>query len=124
MNDAALVGIVKGHGDFPDQNGALAMQERPHARRLAERLALDVGHRQVRDAIDLADVMNAADMGMVECCRRARLREEPLPNVRVGILIELRDLQRDGAVKLGIVGEVNAAHAALAQELDEPVTAK
>jgi hypothetical protein len=48
-----------------------------------ERLAVEMGHDQVVSAVDRADIVDAADVGMVECGNGARFTLEASPRVAV-----------------------------------------
>ena len=83
---------------------------------LQQRLALVEGHRD-KDlpAIDLADFVNGADIGVVERRRRPRLLDETLLGILVGREIRQQKLQHDRAIEIEVDGLVDRAHASLAE---------
>jgi hypothetical protein len=79
--------------------------------RLGQRLAFHALHYEVVDAILLADVVQRADVGMVEGGDGSCLAFEPLPVHR--IVGELReDLDGDSALEPCISRTVNLSHSA------------
>ena len=78
-------------------------------------------HDQIRAPIFFADVVNRADVGMVQ--RRGSLRLPPESFQRHAILRQLfgKKLQCDKAAKARVFGFVNDAHAAAAKLLNDPV---
>ena len=91
---------------------------------LRQRLALDVGHRQVVDAVDLPDVVDRAEVGVVEGRRGAGLAVEPLEDLRAVLGGEVGDLQGHPAIELGVMGQVDRPHAPLPQPLHDPIAAE
>jgi hypothetical protein len=90
---------------------------------LAEGLPLEVVHHEVPGTavVDLADVPDLHDVRVLERARRAALVDEPLDEHLV--LGEIRVEQLDGVARLQqpMLGEEHLPHAALAQELEQPV---
>ena len=81
--------------------------------------ALDVGHRDVLHAVDLAEIVNADDVLVRDLPRQQKLLLEAAFDVVCGVAI-LRclgadDLQRDGDVQFGIPRLIDRAHAANAE---------
>src|SRR2546427_12031169 len=76
------------------------------------------------DAVDLPDVIDAADVRMLNPGRDAGLAVEALDDVAVFVGAEVRHLEGDAAAELAVLGEIDGAHAALAQLADDAVTAK
>ena len=66
MNDPLLMRLVQGEGDLADQ--LQHHGDGPVGRRgpIVQRLALDVGHGQIGGVADGADVVDGADVGVVE----------------------------------------------------------
>ena len=107
---------------FVDRQPADALQQRRQI------LAVDVLHRQIKISVRLADVVDAADVGVCELTREAHLVAQP----RTRALIEshrLRvvsgfgwtreKLQRDWLPQLEIVGAVHFAHPAATESRDD-----
>src|SRR5439155_23894743 len=68
--------------------------------------------------------MDRDDVRMIESRRRAGLAFEPLSAIRVSREIRIQDLERDATLKLGVLGEIDLAHASLSEEFDDAVMAK
>ena len=81
---------------------------------LRERLALDVLHHQVIRA----DIVQRADVGMIERGDGARLALEAIVELARG------NLDRDGPVEARVGAEVHLAHAALADHRQNLVVTK
>jgi hypothetical protein len=69
----------------------------------------------------LVDLVNRADVGVVERGRRARLAQEAVEHRPVAGRLGGQELQGHGAVEDAVVGPVHDAHAPAAQLLDDPV---
>ena len=81
---------------------------------VAQRLALDVGHHVVEEAVGVAGVEHAEDVGMLEPGGDLDLAGEPVGAERGGQL-GAQHLDRHLAVVLQVLGEVDGGHAALAE---------
>ncbi len=85
----------------------------------AERRTGDVLHRQEHAVLPDGDVVHGDDVGMREAGDRSRLAEQP--GAGLGRAIAARRVQQldgDTAVELGVVTQVDLAHAARAQQLE------
>ncbi len=114
----------KANGELAHQRRGLALWPALVADQCRQRLALDVGHRQVRLSLDFPGVIHAAKVGMAKRGGGARLFQEPSPRLGSLVLSEVGYLQGHRAFEMGILGEVNRAHPALPQPLDDPVPAE
>jgi hypothetical protein len=85
---------------------------------------VDQAHGDVEAAVDLADVVDGDDVGVVEACCGARLAAEPL--VEVGVFSEAGEqhLQRHHPIDGGVISAPHLAHSTLTQQLDQLVAAK
>ena len=61
---------------------------------------------------------------MVERGGRASLLQESFPRVGIVVITEVGYLQGYGAFEMRVLGQVDRAHAALPQSLDNPVAAE
>ena len=86
--------------------------------------AVDQPHGDVQAVVDLTDVVDRHDVGIVEAGGGAGLAAEPLLEVGVLGVVGEQHLQRDDAVDGGVVRAPHLAHAATAQQLDQLVAAK
>ena len=89
--------------------------------RLLQRAALQILHGDEGAAVLLADVMNGADVGMIQRGRGSRLALEPAQRLSVARQIVRQELQRDEAMEPGVLRFVHDAHAAAAELLDDAV---
>ena len=87
--------------------------------------ALDVRHRDVLDAVDLAEVVNADDVLVRDLAREQQLALEAALDFRRGRRIRhhLRtdDLDRDGDAEFGVPRLVDRTHAADAEQSDDVI---
>ena len=90
----------------------------PHLHRAGEGLALDVLHHQILGLAILSDVMERADVRMIQSRDRTRLTVETVGE------LGLEDLDRDGAVQSCVAGAVDVAHPARPDEGGQFVRAK
>ena len=88
----------------------------PVAQPAGEVHAIDEAHRQEGGAVDLAGLVERDDVGVVDRGREVRLALEARPEV--GVLRQLVGQQLEGhlAAQLALLGEVDDAHAAAAQD--------
>jgi hypothetical protein len=103
------------HGLF-DAELLLAVDPAP------ERLALDVRHHIVEEAVRLPRVVEREDVRVLERGRRLDLGQEALAPDHRGEL-RLEDLERDLALVLEVLGEVDGGHPTLAEPLLDAVAA-
>ena len=78
-------------------------------------------HDEIRPAIFLTDVVDSADIGMVE--RGCRLRFPPESFQCLAVLLQFfgKEFQRDKPSQARVFGFIDDAHAAAAQLLHDPV---
>ena len=98
-----------------------ADRERPPADLVGERPPFEQLHRDEGPAVVLADLVDGADVRMVERRRRPRLAREPIERAarlpdHVG-----QELERHLPPQLGVRGAIDDAHAAAAELLDDLV---
>ena len=90
--------------------------------RRGEIFAVDVLHREIQIALDLADVVDATDVGMRDLPRRPDLVVKLREPARVGRQVLRQEFQRHGLAKAQIVGAVDLAHPAAAEQSDHTGT--
>src|ERR1019366_1634408 len=83
--------------------------------------AIDVLHRDVGRAFDLAEVVHSANVGMRDLAGGAHLAVEAFEQAGMVRRRRGQELQRDGLVELEIDGSVDLAHAAAAEESEYAV---
>ena len=86
-----------------------------------ECLALHEFHGDEGLTLVLVDVVDGADMGVVEGGAGPGLAPEPLQGHRVAEEFLRQELQRDGAVQAGVLGLVDDTHASAADLLQDAV---
>ena len=115
MDHAGPVGRRERLGDLAQQPHRLGHRQLAAAgQAVAQGLALDVGHHVVEEAVGVAGVEQAQDVGMLQPGGDLDLAGEPLGAERGGQL-GAQDLHRHLAVVLQVLGEVDRGHAALAE---------
>ena len=124
VHQPGLVGVVQRRRDLLDDRHRARRVERSGVEQGLQVDAVDQPHGHVQATVDLADVVDRHDVGIVQACRGAGLAAEPL--LEIGVLGEVGEqhLQRHDAVDGGVVGAPHLAHAAAAQQLDQPVAAE
>src|SRR6202035_2226958 len=84
-------------------------------------LPLEKLHRDESISIVLVDLVNGADVGMVQGRSGLRLPLEAAERLRVFCDIIGKELQRHKAFQLGVLGLVDDTHPTSAEFLDNPV---
>ena len=121
VNDALGVRRIERIGHI-DRNSQQRLQfERRVVDGMLQRQAIQKFHDDEGAAVGLPDVVNRADVGMIQ--RRGRLRLAMKSAQRLGIACHAfgKELQRDETVEARVLGFVDHAHAAAAQLLQDPV---
>ena len=126
MDDADFMGGDHALDDLPRQRHDVAHRDLgAPAHHRQQRLALDERHRQVPEAVDLADVVDADDIAMGDLPRELRLTLETTLEVvagaGVGAFAERDGLDGDGDAELVVPGLVDGAHAAAAEHTEDRV---
>ena len=106
-----------------DVEGLIGGQATDAAQQRRQVLPIHVFHRDVMLALELADVVNAADVGMRNLARNADLVQKPLEQDTVGGQRRRQEFQRDRLAQLQIGSAVDLAHPAPADERDDAVAA-
>ena len=108
-------------GDLVDEVHGLLRLERPLPDLVLQRLPLDVLHGDVGPVLALADLVDDADVRVVQRRGRLGLDEEAL--LELGLVHEVRgeELQGHGSLELEVLGLVDDTHTAVADLLDDPV---
>ena len=83
-----------------------------------QRLALEQLHHEERRALVLADVVQRADVGVVQAGDGPRFAREARAALSVGAQFCGEDLDGDRAVEAGVAGLVDLAHSARADAVD------
>lgn len=116
MDHPGVVRLLERPGDpRGPADGPLDFQTTFSALPRLQEFARQVGHRQVVDALDLAEVVDRAMLGMSERGGDAGFALEPLGEAMVRVRVA-GDLQRHRAIELGVVREEDHPHPATSQD--------
>ena len=121
MNDAFHMGGFECVGDVDGDGDNSICIERMGGDQVFQRCAIQKFHRDELLSVMLADLVNRADIGMVQ--RRSRLCLSLEAHQRQGIsgYVIRQKLQRDKSVQGYILGLINDTHAAATEFLDDAV---
>ncbi len=106
------MGFIERAGDLHADLEDLIEGQAPALQPVGERFAFEVFHHQVMGAVLMADVVQGADIRIVQTGDGARLNLEPLATFGAARQLCGQDLDSDGAVQAGIAGAVDFAHTA------------
>ena len=121
MDEARGVRGIEGCGDLCQQvQRALGLQATVSLEGLAKVRALDVGHRQIQDPVVLAGPDCRDDVRMIETGGQLRFAQETLPKALVPRQLRSKHLQGDLVAAARLLGEVDGAHRALADQRHDP----
>ena len=117
MDDAGGMGAVESVGDLHAEAEDLADRQRPAGDAVGERLAFE----QFHDQVAVADVVERADVRMIELRDRLGLALEARPQLRVVRELRRQDLDGHAAVEASVVRAPDLAHAAGAERREDLV---
>ena len=103
------------HGLLERQSLAWSLQSRARRQPLGQRFALEVLHHQEIDAVLTPDVVERADMRMVQRRDGARFAIESLAQIRIRSNVRGQDFDGDCTFEARVARFVDLAHAASAQ---------
>jgi len=121
VRDALAVRAVERLGDLDAVAQHLRERHRAAREPLRGGFSFEQLHDDVLDAILAADVVERADVRMVEARDRLRLALESLPEVGVARDVLGEDLDRDGAFESCVASPIDLAHAACADQGEDLV---
>jgi hypothetical protein len=121
MDNALRVGCNQRIDDLNSPLQYLIRLERLVGEAIAERLSLQQLHDDVWAAFVLADIMDGANVRMIQGGGGAGLTPEPIEGLLVlGVLLR-QELQRDMATEASIFGFVDYTHTARAELFEDSV---
>src|SRR5580704_6696388 len=88
---------------------------------MLQRHAVEKLHGDESLAFMLANVVDGADVGMIQCRGSLRLPLKPTQGLRIAGYLFRQELQGDKAAQAGVFGFVNHAHPASAQLFDNSI---
>ena len=115
MDDARAMRRVEGRRDLDRDLERLLERQRALCEPVRQRLAVEVLHDEIRRAGLFADVVQRADVGMIELRDRAGFAVEPLAELRIGGERLREDLDGDRAIEPRVARLVDLAHPAGAE---------
>ena len=121
MDDPLRVRGLERLGDSDPEVQHLLPGQPPRVQQLAQRLALEQLHHDEGPAGVVADVVDRADVRVVEPGGDARLALEPLERPGLGEQVRREHLDRHRALQTQVLGPVDGAHPARAQLLENAV---
>ena len=121
MHDSLRVRRVEAVGDLNADLQELRNFDGLSVDAVFERLALEQLHGDERTAFEFADIVNGADVGMIERGRGARFAAETLDGLSVLGDVVGKEFQRDTAAEARVLGFVDHAHSAAAQFFQDAV---
>jgi hypothetical protein len=101
--------------DLRGQLAHVVNRERAPGQHFVQRLAVDVLHDEVGGAVVLRDVVEGADVRMVERRDRSRFALESTLESCVSCVLRPDELDRDDAAEPAVAGPEHTAHAAVAE---------
>ncbi len=122
MNNSLRVGVLHRLREREDQFGRRARGPRLALNPLRERVPLDIFHHQVRSPVVLADLVQLADVRMLEPRDGLGLGAEPLPRFARGLARQLDHLDRHVPPQGRLARQVDDPHAAQTQLADNVET--
>ena len=96
-------------------------EPRPYVNSLPQCLAFQALHHQERPTIVLANVVNRADVGMIERRGSARLAAETFQKLMILGKLLRQELERHTSAELRVLGLVDHAHAARTQLFNDAI---
>ena len=121
MDNPRPVRRVEGVGDLRDNAGDLCDRQRTAGETRRERLAFAVRHDDERLAIRLVDLVDRADVGMIERTGGTGLADEPCRGLPRSRGVGGQELHRHAPLQLGVFGQIRRAHAAGADVAQDAV---
>ena len=124
MEDAPLVRRGQPGAELPRDLERLVLgQPADAAQQRRQVLAVHVLHREEQLAVDLADVVDAADVRVRHLPRGAHLVVELREPRRIVRERRRQELQRDRLAEPQVVGAIDLAHAAAPEQADDAIAA-
>ena len=124
MDDAGRVGVTEAPADFDRDAEHVLHGKRPLANPAGQGLAVVVGHGEVKPAAgSLSDVVDGADVGVIESRRRPRFGEEPLLRAFIRHQVGRQEFERHETAQPRVFGFVDHAHPAAADFADDSIRA-
>jgi hypothetical protein len=122
MDDASMVGTRKPTRDLYGDAHGLGCREWSPFEATLQRLAVTVGHREEDPPIGhLLDVVDRANVGVIQRGRRAGLGEQAPLGVQIAHQLRRQEFESDEPAKPKVFGPVDDAHTAGANLVDNAI---
>ena len=121
VNDAFTVGFPRSQSDLGRDIKSLSQRARIGCDPLAQALAFDESHRDEQLAVVLVNLVDGADVGVIEGGDGASLVDEARLVLLVLQRVGPEEFQGDRTPQPGVLGLVNHTHAAFAQLFGDSV---
>ena len=119
MDDAVIVRHVQRIGDLPGVLQCIVHTKRAHRDAIVECLALDVLHHQEVRAVLVADIVQGADVRMVQTGNGLGFTTEAGQPLRITREMFRKDLDGDGPSETSVGSLVDFTHPAHTDEADD-----
>ncbi len=117
MDDACRVSMLQPLCHLKGNVDGFLSRQRTVPHFLAERFSVVPGHGNEELSLGcLPDLMNGADVGVLQSSRGPGFQQEALFGSRVKVEVWIEELQCDGTVEARVMGFVDHAHAALTDQ--------
>ncbi len=110
MNNPFGVGGIERVGDFNCDIQQPLQLQRPSLNHIPQGLALQIFHHQENPPLVLADLVNCADVGMIQRGRRTRFAAESLQSLRITGEGIGQKFEGDKAAELEVLSLINHTH--------------
>src|SRR6266566_2419684 len=121
VNDSSHMFSLERAGKLDSNVQNLAGPKRLGVNALLQGLAIEILHDDKWATIVLADVVNRADLRMIQRRGRARFNTKSFERLRVLRPLFRQELHRDGAAQTSVFGFVNHAHTARSQPFQDAI---
>ena len=121
MDDLLRVRGIERVGNLDAQRQRGFNLQRPRSDAVPQRHPVEKLHGDERLAVLLADVINCADVGVIQCGRSLGFALEAGEGLRVAGNVLGQELEGDKTMKPCVLGLVDNSHATAAQSLDDAV---
>jgi hypothetical protein len=121
MDDARTMGFVEGRSDLNGVVESAIQWESAFADSRSQRFAVEQFHHEEVDVAFVSNIVQRADVGMVQRGYSASLSLEPFSKLGIGCEIGREDFDRDEAVEACVARAVHLSHAAGIQGVQDLV---
>ena len=121
VNNPFRMGSIQGVCDLDRQGEETIEFHGPPIDQMFQRLAGKTLHHDEKVSFMLADFMNRANVGMVQCGSRTRFPPKTFKSLRIARGVVRKEFQRHEASQESIFGLVDNPHSTSTEQFDDPV---